>query len=319
MKEYLIKYQDIVYKTLLNSKKRNKFPQAILLNSTKDVPVLEIAKYIAGWIVCENNEPSEDDLLFNKINNGTYADLILVDGKEQTIKKGEIEKIQERFSLSSIEDNAKRIYIINLIEHATQEAVNSLLKFLEEPNEDIYAIITTENINGVLPTIISRCLNLRLKKASKQELVVAAIKKDIPLEDALVIASFNGSLNLIEECYNNSKYISIKDLVVEMFNEYVEGNNILYFSQVELSDLLNNKVNFRLFLDLLEIFLLDAINHDQENISFVEHKELLKEVKEKTKDLSSKIETVMNFKSAVVLNANLKLLLDSLIIKLKGE
>ena len=34
----------------------------------------------------------------------------------------------------------------------------------------------------------------------------------------------------IEDCYNNSKYISIKDLVLEMFNEYVEGNNILYFS-----------------------------------------------------------------------------------------
>ena len=36
----------------------------------------------------------------------------------------------------------------------------------------------TENINNVLPTIISRCLNLRLSKASKRELVVEVIKKD---------------------------------------------------------------------------------------------------------------------------------------------
>ena len=319
MKEYLIKYQNVLYKTLLNSKKRGKFPQALLLNSTKDVPVLEIAKYVAGWIVSENDEPDSDDVSYMKINNGTYADLILINGKEQTIKKGEIEKMQERFSLSSIEDNAKKIYIINLIEHATSEAVNSLLKFLEEPNEDVYAIITTENINNVLPTIISRCLNLRLTKASKQELVVEAIKKDIPLEDALVIASFNGSLNLIEECYSGSKYISIKDLVIEMFNEYVEENNILYFAQVELSDLLNNKVNFELFLDVLEVFLLDAINYDQESISFVEHKELLKEVNVKMNNLPSKIEKLMGYKSAITLNANLKLLLDSLIISLKGE
>lgn len=319
MKEYLIKYQNVLYKTLLNSKKRNKFPQAILLNSNKDVPVLDIAKYIASWIVANNDEPSEDDISCVKINNGTYADLILIDGKDQTIKKGEIEKMQERFSLSSIEDNAKRIYIINLIEHATTEAVNSLLKFLEEPSEDIYAIITTENINGVLPTIISRCLNLRLTKASKQELVVEAIKKDIPLEDALIIASFNGSLNLIEDCYTNSKYISIKDLVVEMFNEYVEGNNILYFAQVEMSEILNNKNNFRMFLDILEIFLLDAIKEDEESISFVEHKELLKEVNEKMKNLPGKVEKIMGYKSSVILNANLKLLLDSLVINLKGE
>ena len=107
MKEYLIKYQNVLYKTLLNSKKRNKFPQAVLLNSSKDVPLLEIAKYVAKWVVCGGEEPSENDLSCLKIDNGTYADLIVIDGKDQTIKKGEIEKMQERFSLSSIEDNAK--------------------------------------------------------------------------------------------------------------------------------------------------------------------------------------------------------------------
>lgn len=319
MKEYLIKYQNVLYKTLLNSKKRNKFPQALLLNSSKDVPLLEIAKYVAKWVVCEGEEPSENDLSCLKIDNGTYADLIVIDGKDQTIKKGEIEKMQERFSLSSIEDNAKRIYIIHLIEHATSEAVNSLLKFLEEPNEDIYAIITTENINGVLPTIISRCLNLRLTKASKQELVVEAIKKGISLEDSLVLASFNGSLGLIEDTYSNSKYISLKDLVIEMFHEYVEGNNILYFAQIELSDLLANKNNFRLFLDILEVFLLDVINCDKGNVNFSEHKDLLASVNEKMKNIPQKLEKIMGYKNSIILNANLKLLLDSLMINLKGE
>ena len=319
MKEYLIKYQNVLYKTLLNSKKRNKFPQALLLNSSKDVPLLEIAKYVAKWVVCGGEEPSENDLSCLKIDNGTYADLIVIDGKDQTIKKGEIEKMQERFSLSSIEDNAKRIYIIHLIEHATSEAVNSLLKFLEEPNEDIYAIITTENINGVLPTIISRCLNLRLTKASKQELVVEAIKKGISLEDSLVLASFNGSLGLIEETYSNSKYISLKDLVIEMFHEYVEGNNILYFAQIELSDLLANKNNFRLLLDILEVFLLDVINCDKENVNFSEHKDLLASVNEKMKNIPQKLEKIMGYKNSIILNANLKLLLDSLMINLKFE
>ena len=126
MKEYLTRYQNVLYKTLFNSKKRGKFPQALLLNSSKDVPLLEIAKYIASWIVSENDEPSESDLACNKIINGTYADLIVIDGKGQTIKKGEIEKMQERFSLSSIEDNAKKIYIIHLIEHATSETTFTL-------------------------------------------------------------------------------------------------------------------------------------------------------------------------------------------------
>ena len=72
MKEYLTRYQSVLYKTLLNSKKRNKFPQALLLNSSKDVPLLEISKYIAKWIVASGEEPSESDLACVKIDNNTY-------------------------------------------------------------------------------------------------------------------------------------------------------------------------------------------------------------------------------------------------------
>ena len=138
-------------------------------------------------------------------------------------------------------------------------------------------------------------------------------------EDALILASFNGSMSLIEDCYNNSKYISLKDLVIEMFNEYVDGGNILYFSEVEMNDVVSDKNNFRLFLDILDLFLLDVINCNSEEVNFVEHKELLTLVNEMMPNLSSKVEKIMRYKSQIDLNANLKLLLDSVIINLKGE
>ena len=124
---------------------------------------------------------------------------------------------------------------------------------------------------------------------------------------------------LIEDYYVNSKYISLKDLIIEMFNEYVEDNNILYFAEVELNDVSSNKNNFRLFLDVLEVFLLDVINYDKENINFNEHRDLLEQVNKKMKNITSKIEQIMGYKNSINLNANLKLLLDSLIINLKGE
>lgn len=49
-----------------------------------------------------------------------------------------------------------RMIIIKEIEKATPEAANSLLKILEEPPENTYIILTAQNINGVLPTIVSR-------------------------------------------------------------------------------------------------------------------------------------------------------------------
>ena len=42
------------------------------------------------------------------------------------------------------------------------EASNSMLKFLEEPEDGIIAILMTNNINNVLSTIISRCKVIKL-------------------------------------------------------------------------------------------------------------------------------------------------------------
>jgi DNA polymerase-3 subunit delta' len=47
--------------------------------------------------------------------------------------------------------------VIKNIENINAQSLNSLLKFLEEPHGDIYAIFTCKNINNVLPTIKSRC------------------------------------------------------------------------------------------------------------------------------------------------------------------
>lgn len=44
----------------------------------------------------------------------------------------------------------------------TDQAANSLLKFLEEPEEDIIAILSCKNTSVVLPTIISRCQQIKL-------------------------------------------------------------------------------------------------------------------------------------------------------------
>jgi DNA polymerase-3 subunit delta' len=53
--------------------------------------------------------------------------------------------------------------IAESIDLATEEAVNAFLKNLEEPQENIYYILTASNLRNVLPTIISRCEVIKLK------------------------------------------------------------------------------------------------------------------------------------------------------------
>ena len=318
MKEYFKEHQKVAYSTLLNCKKNNKFPQAILLNGYKDTPLLEIAKYVAKAIVCEKEDPCDECLDCLRIENGNYTDLIVIDGSEHSIKKGQIEEIQERFSMSALETNGSKIYIINKIENATTEAVNSLLKFLEEPTSDIYAIITTANINNVLSTIISRCMNIRLKKTSKHQLVVDATKKNIPLEDALILSRFQGSLDSIIDTYENSSYLSLKDVLIEFMEQMKDGEDLLYFGQVEISELIKDKNDFLMFLELLEIIFIDIMNYKNESeLIYKEHEDLIEELSNKLDKIQEKLNTIMLFKGCTMLNANVKLLLDSLIIKIE--
>lgn len=318
MTEYFKENQNIAHSTLLNCKKNNKFPQAILLNGHKDTPLLEIAKYVAKTITCESNEPCDECLNCLRIENESYTDLIIVDGSEQSIKKKQIEEIQERFSMSALEENGCKIYIINKIENATTEAVNSLLKFLEEPTNDIYAIITTANINNVLSTIISRCMNIRLKKTSKHQLVVEATKKNIPLEDSLILSSFQGSLDSIIETYENTSYLSIKDVLIEFLELMREKEDLLYFTQLEISDIVKDKNEFLMFLELLESAFLDIMNYKNNNdITYKDHEELIEDLSNKLENIPDKLNTIMLFKGCAALNANIKLLLDSLTIKIE--
>ncbi len=320
MKEYFKEYQNIAYSTLINCKKNNKFPQAILLNGYKDTPLLEIAKYVAQSIVCNEEEPCESCIDCLRIENESYTDLIIVDGSEQTIKKNQIKDIQERFSMSALESSEKKIYIINKIENSTSESVNALLKFLEEPTSDVYAIITTANINAVISTIISRCMNIRLKKASKHQLVVDAIKKDIPAEDALILSCFSGSVDSIIDTYENSSYLSIKDVVVEFLSQMNDGEDLLYFSLIEISDVIRDKNDFMLLLELLEIAFMDIMNYkNNSELNYQNQKEIIGSLSNKLDKIEDKLSTIMLFKGCAMQNANIKLLLDSLIIKIEGR
>ena len=48
----------------------------------------------------------------------------------------------------------------------TVNAANSLLKFLEEPHQQTFAILITEQMQKMLPTILSRCQTLSFRPLS---------------------------------------------------------------------------------------------------------------------------------------------------------
>ena len=88
--------------------------------------------------------------------SNNYGDLIVLNGKESTIKISDIDNLQKQFDKTALEIKGTKIFIINDCEKLTLKAANSLLKFIEEPTGQTIGIFLTHSIESVIPTIISK-------------------------------------------------------------------------------------------------------------------------------------------------------------------
>lgn len=87
--------------------------------------------------------------------DGNYIE-IGIDSSSSVIKKAQILEIQEKFMTKSL-NNKPRIYVINDADKLNEQASNSLLKFLEEPQPGIIGILVSDSRYRVLETLQSRC------------------------------------------------------------------------------------------------------------------------------------------------------------------
>ncbi len=72
--------------------------------------------------------------------------------------------------LSEKPSGSFRVAVLGGIEHASPEAMNALLKTLEEPPYDSVIILTSDNPSKVLPTVLSRCVKVRFSRLSDEDI-----------------------------------------------------------------------------------------------------------------------------------------------------
>ena len=313
--------QPVVYQTLVNAFNNSKINHAFLLSGQKGSLLKETALYLAQSLVCENPQPlaCEECISCLRISNQSYADFLMVDGTAGTIKKEEIEQIQSSFSKSGVEVKGLKIYIIHLLEKATASAVNSLLKFLEEPYDDVIAILTTENQALILDTIVSRCQVLRIKTYSKDYLVQELANNGLSEEDTNILVNKYSDLPQILDVLNNTEYQAVKNLAITTFEHMINGLNRLNYHVIkEVMPQLKDRQNVSLFLDLLETIIADVIRLKvDEKILFSSQKQLLEIASKSSHNLELYKQLIILAQGSMSFNLNTNLMIDSLFYKIR--
>ena len=270
----------------------NKLSHAYLLVTNNIENCLSDLKIAIKQINC-NKEYLENCTkcnICNLINQNFLPSLIIIEPDGKMIKKEQILELKRKFSTKPIYTK-ENIYVIKNAEALNAASANTMLKFLEEPEDNIIGFFITNNVNNVINTIKSRCEILN-------------VFYDV---HDLNIDSVDNSLNktYLDVARNYIKKIEVEKSMRIMYNKsellniYSEREDIKQVFQILViiyEELLKYKLHLSNLFSKLDVDFLEFLNY---------------------KDILNRINLLNKFLDDLNSNANIELLLDKFVIEME--
>jgi len=165
---------EAIIKYLQNCLLNNKLNQAFLFWGPRHTGKSTVARYFSQAINCENLKKSpapcqkcQNCRQFKKKLFADFYEINLTEAKQDIVIE-QIKELQSQLKLKSLLLNYK-IAVINDADKLNNVSANALLKTLEEPFSKTIIILIAEDINKILPTIISRCQVVKFNYLKERE------------------------------------------------------------------------------------------------------------------------------------------------------
>ena len=217
----------------------------------------------------------------------------------------------------------RKIYIIDEADKLTVQAQNALLKTIEEPPAYAVVILLTSNSDALLPTILSRCVQLNIKpvqdKVLKRYLMERLKVPDYKAD--LSVAFARGNVGKAVALASSENFDMIKKDALDMLR-YLEDMEI--HEVVEwVKKIADYKLEINDFLDILTVWFRDVLLFKATNdVNMLIFKDEIQEIKKKAaKSSYSGLEEIIGAieKAKVRLNAivNFDLTIELMLLAFK--
>jgi len=177
--------------TLAQMIQQDRIPQTILLNGQEGVGKATLARRFAAELLGGKDKIEKDDLSLpdntaliaereklpadkrseDPLLFASHVDFVTFppDGPLRQISIQQIRLLKERAQFGPLKGR-RRVFLIDHLDRANEQAANSLLKILEEPPPYLILLATAENAYDLLPTIRSRSLMIAMSPLSASEM-----------------------------------------------------------------------------------------------------------------------------------------------------
>lgn len=269
IRERLKEEQPLVYEALKNALENQAVSHAYLFAGPAGTMKKEAAFLLAMSLFCPQADGGfacESCSTCRRVLSEGHMDFIVLDGSVRSISKADVDSLQERFSRTSSEEGSgHRCCLILNAENCSVQAMNSMLKFLEEPGRDVTAVLTADNAGRLLPTIISRCTVLSFVRRSPELCFRQALEAGVPQEDAAFVSRLAPSASDYAAFAESGVYRSAVDMFRQFlsengpFSEWLVDYDISYRRPAKDENLMM----IRMFLDLVDLYAHDVIRKTQ--------------------------------------------------------
>ena len=262
-------YIDYINKIIENNKVSHAY--LIELNDYDDD-----MKYIYDFIkmiLCniEYSDLEKENNIIKLIDDNNYPDIKIIEPEGSTIKKSQMIDLQKDYSNKSLLDG-KRIYVVKEADKLNPASANTILKFLEEPEEDIIAILLTTNRYKILETILSRCQILTIKENSMPVIdddIYDLLKcilypNDFYIKYSSIVNDIIPDKDIVKHKLSEIENIIVLYLEGKYNNKEIDEKLVKLFKDIDNKKLLNSlsiieeevkklefNVNYKLWLDSL--------------------------------------------------------------------
>ena len=263
MLEQLRENQQLFYEQAIVPLNSGRINHAYLIetnNNEDELVDTYLNEFYKQLLICGLNESNEvgisKEKLINLLENKSYPDLLEIKPENNVIKKEQLLEMMGKFSNKSVY-GTYQIYVIHHAEMLNLSSANTILKFLEEPENNIIAVLLSTHRYKVLPTILSRCTVMTLKQEKSNVIDVNDNQILIKLLNNLLIDT-EPLIILFNDYYESlfqTKELSLDTLkkISKILQYYIQTNNLSSLS-IKSSDINLNKFQLLEIVSIIDEF-----------------------------------------------------------------
>lgn len=291
-----------------------------------------LAEAFAQNILCETNKMDREDRdtcnlcrSCLQVKSHNHPDMIYITHEKASIGVDDIRtQLNSDIMIKPYQSNRK-VYIIDEAEKMTEGAQNALLKTIEEPPSYAIILLLVNNITALLPTILSRCVQLNLRPVAKDTIKGLLMSKyHTPDYLADISATFSsGNVGKAIQFATSEEFGQMKATVVSLASKIFELH--AYEIMDKIKELVDVKPKITDYLDLCIMWYRDVLIYKAtENEKALLFKDEIRSIGQQARELSyERIEGIMKAidqaKVRLKANVNFDIVMEMMLLTIKGE